>query len=83
MTLSQRLTPTTLPLTVPEQMQREITRARKKRDAAAVVYYSQRTHVAACVSWETFQDSWAGENWRKENAERIAALAAEWRRLGY
>ena len=42
-------------------------RAKKARDAAAMVYYSQCFNLVACVSWDEFKSSWAGEYWKKKN----------------
>jgi hypothetical protein len=59
-------------LSYPEQIQRAFRRAARKRTPTEVfnrvttpemLYYSQAAKGVACVSWERFSGSWAGQQW--------------------
>ena len=39
----------------------------KKEDRAEIAYYQETLKGSACVSWERFKTSWAGENWMIKN----------------
>lgn len=56
-------------LSYPEQLQLAIRKARKlpvgEREQA-IEYYSQQFAGSACVSWEQFKNSWAGQLWIKK-----------------
>lgn len=52
-------------------------RAWKNKNAAAYVYYKQHQHYIAFNSYETFIDSWAGQEWLKKNQQQIQSLVEE------
>lgn len=45
----------------PDQIRRAFRKAAKAVDAPAMLYYEQRMN--ACVSFERFRGSWAGQQW--------------------
>lgn len=49
-------------------------KAYKDKDAAALLYYERAATYHACVSYETFVKSWAGEEWLKKEKDNITAL---------
>jgi hypothetical protein len=64
-------------LTMPEQLQRAFRIAAKKLsyeqrvvrrvETPEMRYYRERMGCSACVSFETFIASWAGQEWSKRN----------------
>lgn len=40
---------------------------RKAKTAAEKLYYTQAKQCHACVSYETFSKSWAGQEWLRKN----------------
>ncbi len=48
-----------------DQILREMRKAAKRKDEAAMRYYSEAVAWVACVSFERFRNSWAGQNWMK------------------
>jgi len=60
-------------LTYQEQIQRAFRKAAKGTkfglpgDEAAMQYYAEASCGVACVSFETFKGSWAGELWLKRH----------------
>jgi hypothetical protein len=68
----------------PSEIKRALKRARKNRDAEAVVFYEALTtnaNLAACCTWETFRGSWAAAGWRQENAGRIRQVSDDFKRF--
>lgn len=53
-------------LSYEDKIKREYNKAMKRRDKAAALYYSQQFANSACVSWERFKESWAGQEWLKK-----------------
>ena len=54
-------------LTYQDAIARKIKRALKQGDTLKARYYQERVNVAACVSYEQFIGSWAGQEWLKKN----------------
>ena len=64
-----------------DEIRAALTKARKARNAEAVVYYGDKATHVACVSFESFQGSWAYEEWRKKHATEIATQEAQFKRF--
>ncbi len=58
-------------LSYKEQITRLFRQAAKRRDEAAMQYYGEAFSGVACVSFERFKGSWAGENWLKQRGFKI------------
>lgn len=52
-------------------------RAHEQRSAAAFLYYSDHKSFIAVSSFETFRNSWAGQQWMRKNKLRIEAFISE------
>lgn len=57
-----------------DQIRRKLKTARKNKNAAEILYYLQAENLSACVDWETFSKSWAGQQWLERNANSISKL---------
>jgi hypothetical protein len=53
-------------LSYADQINREFRKAAKRRDNAAMQYYAEASGSVACVSFERFRGSWAGQNWLRK-----------------
>ena len=70
-------------LDYPDQIRAQIRKARKEKNAQAVVYYSNALNFSACVSFASYSGSWAFDTWLRENAAKIAEVEAEFKRFAY
>jgi len=58
-------------LTMGEQLTKEWRKTFKTGDKLARLYYETRTNCCACASWDTFKNSWAGQEWIKRNKNLV------------
>lgn len=65
-----------------DQIQSEIRKAKKQKNAEAVVYYKRALYFSAVVSFERFKGSWAYSEWVKKNSTEIKAQQLEFNRFG-
>lgn len=70
-------------LSYSEQIDQKILQARKKRDAEAVVYYTQALSCSACSSWDVFKGSGVYRFWAKRYRKEIEEQEKEFKRFSY
>jgi len=66
-----------------EQIERELRKANKEKNAEKVVYYSQAFDKSAVASFERFKGSWAYNEWKKKNQEAIQKVEQEFKRFSW
>jgi len=66
-----------------DQIQRQIRKAAKERNAEAVVFYSDAADKSASSSFESWKGSAAYTGWKERNKEKIAKVEAEFKRFSY
>lgn len=57
-------------LSYEDQIKRKIRKARSERNAPAMLYYTEALKCSACVSYETFSTSWAGQQWLEKTKRK-------------
>lgn len=53
-------------LSYQDQLKRKLRAAVRRGDEDAAAYYAENMSGVACVSWERFRGSWAGQQWLKK-----------------
>jgi len=66
-----------------DQIQRQIRKAAKERNAEAVVFYSDAADKSASSSFESWKGSAAYTGWKERNKEKIAKVEAEFKRFSH
>ena len=66
-----------------DEIEAQIRKYKKAKNAEAVVYYTQALKCVAVSSWETFKGAWCSDSWRKKYALDIKAQENDFKRYAW
>lgn len=66
-----------------DQIKRQLSKAKKEKNAEKVVYYNQAFGKSAVVDFDKFKGAWAYEDWKNKNKNEIEKVEKEFKRFNY